>query len=69
MKGDIVLEFVSTKHQLAHILTKSLSKDHFCKKKHLSFIHVIDVWVSFYVYTSKKISLMNLNDVMYIIYA
>jgi hypothetical protein len=44
MKGYIVLEFVSTKHQLAHILTKSLSKDHFCKKKHLSFIHVIDVW-------------------------
>jgi hypothetical protein len=31
LKGEIVLQFVSTKHQLAYIFTKPLGEDHFCK--------------------------------------
>ena len=39
MNGDIVLEFVSTKHQLADIFIKPLGKDHFCEiNRNLGFI-------------------------------
>jgi len=44
LKYDIVLEFVSTEHQLADIFTKSLGKDHFCKiQRNLSCIHTNDI--------------------------
>jgi hypothetical protein len=44
MNGDIVLEFVSTEHQLANIVTKPLGKDRLCKiRKNLSFIHANDI--------------------------
>jgi hypothetical protein len=44
LKGDIVLKFVSTEHQLANIFTKSLGKDHFCEiQRNLSCIHTNDI--------------------------
>jgi hypothetical protein len=44
MKGDIVLEFVSTKHQLVDFFTKLLGKDRFCKiRRNLDFIHANDI--------------------------
>ena len=44
MNGDIVLEFVNTKHQLADIFIKPLGKDHFCEiKRNLGFIQANDI--------------------------
>ena len=41
-KGNIELEFVSTKMQLANIFTKSLSKDRFCTiRRELGMINLI----------------------------
>jgi len=45
LKGDIVLLFVSTKHQLIDIFTKPLVKNCFCKIwSNLGFIHTNDIW-------------------------
>jgi hypothetical protein len=44
MKGDIVLEFLRTKHQLIDIFTKPLGNDHFCEiRRNLGFIHANDI--------------------------
>jgi hypothetical protein len=44
LTGDIVLEFVSTEHQLTNIFTKPLGKDCFCEiGKNLGFIHANDI--------------------------
>jgi hypothetical protein len=44
MNGDIVLEFVNTKHQLADIFIKPLGKDYFCEiKRNLGFIQANDI--------------------------
>ena len=44
LKGDIVLKFVSTEHQLADIFTKSLNKDLFCeRRRNLGYIHTNDI--------------------------
>lgn len=43
-KGDIILEFIGTEHQLADIFTKPLAKDRFCEiRRNLGFIHANDV--------------------------
>lgn len=44
LKGDIILEFVSTEHQLADIFIKSLNKDLLCKRqRNLGYIHTNDM--------------------------
>jgi len=44
LKGDIILEFVSTEHQFANIFRKQLHKDRFYKiQRNLGFIHTNDI--------------------------